>query len=271
MNRAIYGLLLLLIVVAVLVVLYDRGYFSPPEPVVVTEKVPVPPQSTPEIAYPLPEPPVAAENAPVEPEEILPTLGRSDALVREILARLFAVVDLDSLFITEDFIRRLVIMIDNLTRERLPLSHLPLRLAPGSFLVTEGAEETTISPENYRRYDPYVRLAANVDAKAVVAAYVRLYPLFQKAYSEMGYKKVYFNDRLIEVIDHLLSAPEVDSPVRLESHVMRYKYADPELEALSAGRKIMIRIGPENATVVKAKLRALRKELVKGGSKTLKR
>jgi hypothetical protein len=40
-----------------------------------------------------------------------------------------------------------------------------------------------------------------------------------------------------------------------------YKFADPELESLSAGQKIMIRMGPQNAEKVKAKLRALRREL----------
>jgi len=37
-----------------------------------------------------------------------------------------------------------------------------------------------------------------------------------------------------------------------------YKFADPDLEALSAGQKILIRIGPDNAFRVKAKLRVLK-------------
>jgi hypothetical protein len=40
-----------------------------------------------------------------------------------------------------------------------------------------------------------------------------------------------------------------------------YEFADPELEALSAGQKVLIRIGPENAALIKAKLRDLRREL----------
>jgi transaldolase len=38
-------------------------------------------------------------------------------------------------------------------------------------------------------------------------------------------------------------------------------FTDPQLESLSAGQKLMLRIGPENAAKVKAKLREVRKEL----------
>jgi hypothetical protein len=40
-----------------------------------------------------------------------------------------------------------------------------------------------------------------------------------------------------------------------------YQFADPELEGLSAGQKIMLRMGAENAAKVKAKLREIRREL----------
>ncbi len=38
---------------------------------------------------------------------------------------------------------------------------------------------------------------------------------------------------------------------------VQYKYADERLEKLSAGQKVLIRMGRDNATVVKAKLREL--------------
>jgi hypothetical protein len=37
-----------------------------------------------------------------------------------------------------------------------------------------------------------------------------------------------------------------------------YTFADPTLEALPAGQKLLIRMGPENAAVIKAKLKELR-------------
>jgi hypothetical protein len=46
-----------------------------------------------------------------------------------------------------------------------------------------------------------------------------------------------------------------------------YRYADPELEARSAGQKVLMRIGNANAAVVKDKLRAIRRELVSAPAK----
>jgi hypothetical protein len=40
-----------------------------------------------------------------------------------------------------------------------------------------------------------------------------------------------------------------------------YQYADPDLEARSAGPKMMMRMGSENAAKVKAKLQEIRREL----------
>jgi hypothetical protein len=40
-----------------------------------------------------------------------------------------------------------------------------------------------------------------------------------------------------------------------------YQYSDPQLERQSAGRKLIMRLGPANAAIVKAKLREIRAEL----------
>ena len=47
---------------------------------------------------------------------------------------------------------------------------------------------------------------------------------------------------------------------------MTYRLADPELEALSAGRKALLRMGPDNARRAKAVLERLRAELVRDAS-----
>ena len=65
-----------------------------------------------------------------------------------------------------------------------------------------------------------------------------------------------------KVIDHLLGAPEVREPVQLIQPGVFYEFADPELERLSAGQKIMVRMGYENMMKVKTKLREIRQALV---------
>jgi hypothetical protein len=107
----------------------------------------------------------------------------------------------------------------------------------------------------------------STDSGKLVAAYVRLYPLFNKAYRDLGYPNGYFNDRLVEVIDHLLATPEMDGSIRLAQPRVMYEYADASLEGRSAGQKALVRMGAENASRVKAKLREIRRQ-VTGGTPT---
>jgi hypothetical protein len=44
---------------------------------------------------------------------------------------------------------------------------------------------------------------------------------------------------------------------------VRYEYADPALEAMSAGRKMLMRTGPDNQARLQAKLKEIRQQLVK--------
>jgi hypothetical protein len=108
-----------------------------------------------------------------------------------------------------------------------------------------------------------LRLADAIDTGKLVGMYAHFYPLFQQAYQELGYPKGYFNDRLIEVIDHLLAAPDVKAPIRLVQPKVIYLFADPDLEARSAGQKLLIRAGSENAALIKAKFSDIRLELTR--------
>jgi hypothetical protein len=82
--------------------------------------------------------------------------------------------------------------------------------------------------------------------------------LFQSAYTELGYPDAYFNDRLVEVIDHLLETPEPAGPVALVRPHVLYEYANPDLESLSSGQKLMLRMGNEHMVRIKKMLGELR-------------
>jgi hypothetical protein len=139
----------------------------------------------------------------------------------------------------------------------------PVKSTPGETVVSNQGDATTLSVSNYARYAPFVHLVETTDPKTLAAVYFRLYPLFQQAYEDLGYPGRFFNDRLVEVIDHLLAAPEPQGPIELVQPKVFYQYADRNLEDLSAGQKLMIRMGPANEGILKAKLRDLRSELVR--------
>jgi DUF3014 family protein len=220
-----------------------------------------PPQSAePEIAHPLPDAQPQQPSGPAP--KSLPPLNESDETVRESLAAL-GQHRLDDIVISKDIARHVVATIDNLPRKKIAERLLPVKPPSGQLVTSGQGEIVTLSTANYARYTRYVKLAQAVDTKQLVALYVHLYPLFQQAYQELGYPKKYFNDRLVQVIDHLLASPAVKEPVELVRPKVLYEFENPELEDLSAGQKMMIRIGPENAAAMKAKLREIHQELVK--------
>ena len=213
----------------------------------------------PEVAHPLPEAPPQQPSAPAP--KPLPPLNESDETVRESLATPLGKRALDDIVISKDIARHIVATIDNLPRKKVAERLLPVKPPSGQLVTSGQGEIVTLSAANYARYARYVKLAQAVDTKELVALYVHLYPLFQQAYQDLGYPKKYFNDRLVQVIDHLLATPAVKEPVELVRPKVLYEFEDPELEDLSAGQKMMIRIGPENAAAMKAKLREIRQEL----------
>ena len=204
------------------------------------------PRMRPEPAAPPPAPAAVQPPAPVEPqirypikqepmEKPLPALGVSDATMRNALSELASDKTLIDLFRIQDFVRHIVATIDDLPREKVALRLMPVKLPGGKFLVTGKEGAYAIGADNAARYAQYVRLADALDSGKLVALYVHFYPLFQQAYQELGYPKGYFNDRLVEVIDHLLAAPEVQAPVKLIQPKVFY-LRGTDLEARSAGR-----------------------------------
>jgi hypothetical protein len=219
------------------------------------------PQPQPEVRHPLPapEPQVAAEP--------LPPLDTSDAMAGRKLADLVGGKAFAELVLPLHLVRRIVATVDNLPRETAPRRLMPLKAVPGAFATKGSGEEAVLDAANFKRYAPYVRVLESVDARALVSTYVRTYPLFQKAYRELGYPKGNFNDRLVEAIDDMLAAPEIGAPIRLMRPKVLYEFSDPDLETRSAGQKILIRMGSANASRVKAKLREIRRELIAAGKR----
>ena len=225
---------------------------EPPPPVAAVEPAPTTPPSEPRILHPLPEAP-----APAAP---LPPLASSDSLIADTLTGLFGRDAYARFFYPEGLVRRFVATIDNLPRKTAAAQLMPVKPVPGKFDVSGNEKGIEVSVGNALRYRPYVLAMEAVEAKRLVAAYVRLYPLFQTAYQELGYPQGYFNDRLVQAIDDLLAAPDIAAPRLVQPKVL-YQFAEADLEERSAGQKIMLRMGSANAARVKDKLRAIRREL----------
>ena len=212
--------------------------------------------------------------APARHAEPVPPLASADSYVRQLLAELLSNADIGRFLQLGDFVRHLVATVDNLPREHAPPLIWPINPMPGHFSTGAGdgsdpVGPTEINPKNDARYSAFVNFVESIDAAKAVALYVRLYPLFQEAYVELGYPKGHFNDRLVTVIDHLLTTPlmvgalqvqrvEVKGPYPAMRPWVTYQFVDPALARLSVGQKMLLRSGSANQQRLLNKLRAFR-------------
>lgn len=213
------------------------------------------PEVEPAVQHPIDLVPVL----PTEPTEPLPVLADSDAAALAALGALMGGADPSTWLVSEFVVQRLVTTIDNLPRASVTRQAYAAKPIAGTLAVTEADARLWLDTANYARYDTAVALFEGADSRALVSAYVRFYPLFQQAWREVGVGE--FNDRLVQVIDHLLAAPEVSGPIELQRPANgrpRLEFVDPRLEAASVGHKALVRIGPDHAARVKAKLAELR-------------
>jgi hypothetical protein len=258
LNLLIFVLLVLICALGFSVYLQNRAV---PEQVIEEVKPALPPEPVkkPIVHYPVAESDAqapAAESTEESdetsqpstesaPSEALPPVQESDPSIQAALADLIGNKAIIGLLHIDNFIQKFVATVDNLPEKKLPRAHLPIIPPKGKFLVSGTIEEPQISDRNYKRYGIYLNLMKSLDQSLALNIYSHFYPLFQSAYEQLGYKNAYFNDRLVYVIEHLLETPNPPDPILLRQPAVLYEYADGGLENLSAGQKILLRIGQE--------------------------
>ena len=247
-----------------------RGKVVPPPPVAQAPAAPPPaPVAAPADTGPKhPLEPLAGASAP----QPLPGLDDAEAAVREALAGLAGRTAVMTFLQADGFVRRAVVTVDNLARPMAASRLWPVQPTPGRFQRVAAGDGELIAPDNARRYAPFVAFVASVEPSRAAALYRRLYPLFQQAYAELGYPQGHFNDRLVEVIDHLMAAPEPAMPpavrlVEVKGEVpstrpwVRYEFSDAKLESMSSGQKIMVRMGVDHERRLKGWLAGFRQAI----------
>jgi Protein of unknown function (DUF3014) len=247
----------------------------PALPTAVSEPAPAPVAATPPpaAAEPAIQHPVEATTAAAEPPR---TLDQSDGVVAQALSALLGSTPGASMVRRDDFVRRAVVTIDNLGRPHAAPRLWPVNPMAGKFSVERQGDNEVVAAANSVRYSAFVAFAESLDSARAAALYKQHYPLFQTAYKELGYPNAYFNDRVVAVIDQLLATPEPAGPLAVRLTEVkgevastqpwtRYELADPQLEALPAGPKMLLRMGPDNARKLKAKLREFRAAIARKG------
>lgn len=270
-NLLIFALVVIISVLALTIFLQNRPL--PEESVSQPEALVQKPEKKAIVHYPVPvlpqEPPPKEDEAkqekvvtaaPVLPKK-LPPVQQSDKSIQQALGNLKLKRSLANLILSENFIQRLVVTIDSLPEKRLPRAHSPLVPPKGRFIISGTSEAPQTSSRNHPRYATHLKLMEALDPDLVLKIYVHFYPLFQSAYEQLGYRNAYFNDRLVAVLDHLLETPNPPEPILLAQPAVLYTYADPMLENLSSGQKVLLRIGPDQRSKVMDILKIYREKL----------
>ncbi len=280
MKNWLIGLLLVVLATAAyyFIAVYDpfaEETLPPPIPTLAIEQPK--PQPEPVLSEPVEEViAVEPELEIVDEATVLPPLAESDELVLDSLSSLAGEAAVMRFFVSDNVVSRFVASVDALTSRQVPGQIMAVRDLGGEFMATAIEQPATVirnaqgdpipqyilNSANYLRYVPQVEMFEALDTQELVALYRDYAPLSQQAYVELGYPDGDFNARLIEVIDSLLSTPEIREPLRLIKPEAFYLFSNPDLEALPAGQKALLRMGPMNAQRVKEKLREIRTALV---------
>jgi hypothetical protein len=251
-----------IVIVIILVVVF---WPSEPEAPVVTEitapvveQEVVPPQAeiAPEIVTVDEEPAMLEEPVP-EPEP----LDISDGTVKTKILKLSDYDSLARLIVDDALLKRFVVMTNTLADETLVANNRVFVQPDKPFRTYQQAEKQWIDPASYKRYTPYVDALASMETASLLQLFAEYKPAIDSIFAEISGPSEDFNDKLTKAINILLDTPEVPMPVEVYNDSVMYKFADPQLEALTAPQKQLLRTGPENMRRIKAKLREIKEAL----------
>jgi len=215
----------------------------------------------------LAEPAKSVQRVEVSPTiAALPALGESDGLYRDQWAQLWSNKQLLSWTETEQLVRKATVLTDNLAQGKIVRNLLGVFTPELPFLVDlmlpatgkDGSVDIyRLDPASYQRYTPLVDSIINANTDQLLAFYVRLRPLFQAAYLELGYPGGHIDGVLLKTLQNIQAAPVLEGEVRLIRPKVMYQFQDQKLEQRSALDKQLFRLGPENMRALQQKAKEL--------------
>ncbi len=160
-NKPVIGVAALIFVLAAAGVYYLRSRNQPLPAAPSAPAAVAPAASEPGIAHPLPE---GAGNAAAAP---LPELADSDAPLRDALAQISSADAVKDFLVPQDLIRKIVVTIDNLPRQKVAVEKRPANPAAGSFLANGDELHATLDQRNFERYKPMVAVISQARRQAI--------------------------------------------------------------------------------------------------------
>ncbi len=212
-------------------------------------------------------PAAAPLTQPAAEQIALPPLDASDALVRELVARLSSHPTVAAWLTTDGLIMNFVVVTTRIAEGQTPASELKVVGPVPAFSIRKSRDRVYIDPSSYRRYDRYAEAVGALDARGTARLYETLKPRVVEAHRRFGTADSEAERTLERAIIELLRVPVVEGDVALEQQGIGYAFADPRLEELSPAQKQLLRMGPENVRTIQGKLREIATQLGIDGSR----
>ena len=247
----------LLLVIAGGVVLLTGMWPPKEEPApTVTAPPPEPPPSPimAAIEEPAPEP---SEPPPPPPEPVrdpLPRLEESDDAVRDAVGDIPLGTAGQQYLMPGNIIERSASLIYLMAQGDVPYKLLPVSRPKAAFPIRDDGTQVVTDPAGFERYDALTQWLQSLDLESLLSSLEWFIPLFREAWSYYGEDPAAFDMAVVMTLDLVIATPEIDlSEARLIRKEAVWIFEDPAIEGLAPIQKQVLRMGPENAKILKAK------------------
>jgi hypothetical protein len=255
-SAAQAGLILVLLLVIAGGVVLLTGIWPPEEestapPVTTAPPAPSPAPEITELEEPVVEPPPPPP-APVE--EPLPRLEESDDAVRDAVGDIPLGTAGQQYLVPGNIIERSASLIYLMAQGDVPYKLLPVSRPKAAFPISDDGTQVVTDPAGFERYDALTQWLQSLDLESLLSSLEWFIPLFREAWSYYGEDPAAFDMAVVMTLDLVIATPEVDlSEARLIRKEAVWVFEDPAIEGLAPIQKQVLRMGPENAEIVKAK------------------
>ena len=193
-------------------------------------------------------------------QDPLPTLDESDDDIRDAVADIPLGNAGQQYLMSSNVIERGTSMVYLLMQGEVPYKLLPIARPKEAFPIADDGTQVIVSADGFARYNALAQWLTSLDVEALAAALARYTPLFREAWSYYGEEPEAFDFAVISALDMIASTPDVDlAGARLVRKEAVWFYEDPNIEGLPAIQKQVLRMGPDNAAIVKDKASQARK------------
>jgi hypothetical protein len=206
------------------------------------------------IEEPAPEPSEPPPPVPEPVEDPLPRLEESDDAVRDAVGDIPLGTAGQQYLIPGNIIERSASLIYLMAQGEVPYKLLPVSRPKAAFPIRDDGTQVVTDPAGFERYDALTQWLQSLDLESLLSSLEWFIPLFREAWSYYGEDPAAFDMAVVITLDLVIATPEIDlREARLIRKEAVWIFEDPAIEGLAPIQKQVLRMGPENAKILKAK------------------